>query len=109
MALSLGVRKGFKWSIDRDILRVKEVVNAKTIIVTINNRTDYTITDLERIEILPDVFIQCGVVDGVFVEPGSSRLAIEAPRSIIIERVSREIHVPSFRVGTGGKVEPAGA
>lgn len=110
MALSLGVRKGFKWKVGNAILRVQEIINAKTIIVTINNGRAYTITDKERTEILPDVFVQCGVPDGVFVEENSSRLAVEAPRSIEIERIKRtERPVRVFPRSFGSRGEPEAA
>lgn len=109
MALSLGARRGFKWSIGRDILRVKEIVDAHTIIVTVNKNKDYTITDMERTEVLPNVFVQCGVGEGVFVQEGNSRLAIEAPRDILIERVKASVRIPRFGFGEGGQTEPSGA
>lgn len=59
------------------LLVVRDVLSATTVRVEFGGR-DVLVTDQQREELMPQVFVSCGV---------SGRLAFEAPRSIRIERV----------------------
>lgn len=102
--LSLGVRKGFKYRVGGSIIRVKEVLGPKEVVVTVDRDTDYTITEHERVQVIPDVFLSCGVPDHVVIHEHHSRLAIEAPNEIKIERIkdtSPRVH--RGRAGEGSR------
>jgi hypothetical protein len=71
---------------------VKQVVTPTLIVVSVDDGPDVAITDKERTNLLPEVFVFAGVGwDGV-----GSRLAFEADRSIGIHRMRQ-------RNGTGSK------
>lgn len=92
MPLSLGVTIGSKIRVGADTLEVLDVQDAMDTKVRVGKR-EFTITDLERQEVLPDVFISLGwsenTKDARF--PNFSRLAIEAPRALRIERVNDRV------------------
>lgn len=87
MALSLGVRQGSKIRIGSDLLQVVRVINDGDIVlgVSVNEGPVRYVSEYEREEILPQVFVQLGKPHSLY--PRDHRLAFEAPRSIRIERV----------------------
>lgn len=88
MALSLGVTIGSKIRVGNETLEVLDVRDAMDTKLRAAGHV-FTITDMERQEVLPSVFISLGwsnsTKDARF--PHFSRLAIEAPRELRIERV----------------------
>lgn len=87
MALSIGISQGTKIVVDKDILTVEDIPKATHVVVNYKGR-QYVVTDEERIEIHPNVFVSCGLSDER-KHDHNSRLAFEAPRAIFIERVGR--------------------
>ena len=90
MALSIGVTAGTRIRVDEQLVHVLEA-RPKMVTIRVDNSKPRVITDEERTEILPRVFVQCGVQEGLLVS--GSRLAFEAPREIKIERVREALHV----------------
>lgn len=89
MALSLGVKRGSKIRFSqKQILEVLEVKSAEEMVIDVDG-TRFTITDKERTEVLPTVYVFCGrVTKGQAAQQQKyARIAIEAPRSIDIDRV----------------------
>lgn len=90
MALSIGVKRGSQIRVFTEawesLVKVKAVEALDSIVVDVDGRT-YTITDLERQEVLPQVLLSCGRSGQSGSQGGYSRLAFEAPRSIRIERI----------------------
>lgn len=84
MALSLGVRAGSKIRVADTLLEVLEVKSEDSIRIRINNQ-EFHVTDMERQQIMPHVYVSCGSKKGSCL-PEHGRLAIEAPRSIPIIR-----------------------
>jgi hypothetical protein len=86
MALSLGVKNGSQIKVGTTTLRVRKVSNnGKSILIQVVNRR-FLVNDQDRTEILPDIFVFCGVT-GDRAGERRSRIAFEAPRSIRIDRV----------------------
>jgi len=86
MALSIGIKRGSKILLaGTHLLEVQEVVAFNKVRIKFNDRV-ILVTDLERVELLPDAFVSCGVSMGDPLTT-ESRLAFEAPRSIRIERI----------------------
>lgn len=85
MALSLGVKKGGVIKIGGVPLQVVSIDHQKSITVRINGR-EYVVSDKERVEILPTVFVFVGTWS-VLNQSSQGRLAFEAPRAVRIERV----------------------
>lgn len=85
VALSIGVGKGSRIKVGDSMLRVVEIVPGVAISVQLDGNKTFMITDSERTEIMPGVFVQIGL-NPKNVDSGS-RLAFEAPRSITINRV----------------------
>ncbi|WP_158934115.1 hypothetical protein [Burkholderia sp. S171] len=86
MALSLGVQAGSQVKIGSSILHILKISNGgKSISVKLNDQT-FDVGNQQKIEILPSVFVICGVV-GDWDSSSKSRLALDAPRSVKIERV----------------------
>ena len=85
MALSLGITKGSKIQVGGSIIEVVDVSNGTHVQVVIGQQK-FLITDCERTEVLPNVFLSCGVSEeksfGSF-----SRIAIEAPKEVKIRRI----------------------
>ena len=96
MALALGIKANNRIMIGDQILRVINVsTDGRTIVIEILGKT-HTITDAERVEVMPNVFVSCGVYDGVVTEYPDrngvmrgpySRLTFEAPRAVRISRM----------------------
>jgi len=84
MALSLGVSRGSKIDIGSHLLEVMSVMVDHAVRVRINGRS-FDLTEKQRTEVAPDVFISYGRGPTQSNGP-SARLAIEAPRSMEITR-----------------------
>lgn len=91
MALILGVVEGDKIFIDDKPLVVRKIDGLSSILITFGG-IDYPISDVESVEISPEVFVSCGVPRDVHRRTEMvARLAFEAPRRIRIER--RQVYV----------------
>jgi hypothetical protein len=88
LALSLGVQAGSQIKIGLHILRVIEVLDdGKLVKIEVGDRR-YMISDEERTEIATNVFVFCGISEGMGWDvPLKSKLAFEAPREIKIDRL----------------------
>lgn len=89
MALSLGVRARCQIQVGEDLLRVIQVLSDGTkVLIEVMGGTRHLITEEERKEILPDVFVFCGgpIKDDML---RYSTLAFEAPRDVKITRLGR--------------------
>jgi hypothetical protein len=88
MALILGVKAGDRFYVGDTRVDVVSIADPKQIVLRVEgDGADHAITDKESVEILPSVFVSCGVS----TKPGSGfaalpRIVIEAPRSITILR-----------------------
>ena len=83
MALSLGVSVGSRIDIAGHLLQVKALVQRKLIVVTVDGGNDVVISDKDRKEIVPGVWVQVGVSE----RAKNIRLAFEAPKTIRISRI----------------------
>jgi sRNA-binding carbon storage regulator CsrA len=100
MALALGVRRGSKIKVGDIMLRVVSVEDGGKELKIEVGKTEFIISDEERTEILPDVFVSCGVYDNVITNwdmpegysETHSRLTFEAPTSIPIHRIKPPKH-----------------
>jgi hypothetical protein len=79
MALSIGISVGSQITVGDHQVRVKELSPPNLIVITIDGKEDKMISDKERTEIVPEVFVSTG--------GAQNRLAFEAPKSIRIKRV----------------------
>ncbi len=92
MALSVGARKGKKIRVGGttgSVVLVDEVYAPNRVRLSVDDKT-FLVTDAERTEILPQVFVSCGFDDKGKAGNQYTRLAFEAPRSIRIERFCDE-------------------
>ena len=82
MAFLLGVQVGSRIDVGGHIVKVNRVVTPTLMEVSVDDR-DFRVSGLERVEILPGVFISTGL------GPINSlrRLAFEAPQSVRIQRM----------------------
>lgn len=87
MALSLGVSRGDKLDIGDHMVTILEIPHTQRLHLSCGDRT-YEITDCERVQVLPQVYISIGKAARVVPQanPREARLAIEAPREIAITR-----------------------
>lgn len=85
MGLSLGVKKGLRIKVGSAMVAIQKVENHNLITVDVDGK-EYVITDQERVEVLPSVFLSCGQKD-LRGTATYSRLLFEAPRTIRIERL----------------------
>ena len=87
-ALSLGVQAGSNIKIGNDMLYVVEILNnGLQVLVDVGGKR-FVLSDDEKIEVLKDVFIFCGVSAGRgWIMAHKSKLAIEAPLDILIDRL----------------------
>lgn len=87
-ALSLGVQAGSNIKIGQYLLHVDEILdNGLRVRLSVGGRS-FLVADDERTEVLPAVFIFCGVsADKGWNMPHKSKLAIEAPTDILIDRL----------------------
>lgn len=86
MALSIGVKIGSKLTIGKSNMRILDVVDGTTISLEVDGQR-FIVSENERTEILPEVFVSSGLERTNVVGVKSGRLAFEAPRHIIIRRV----------------------
>lgn len=93
MALSLGVSIGSEITLGPDnVLKVLDIVGGTQVKVQINGGKVFDIDDSERQEVLPDVFVSCGL-STTSRGAKTSRLAFEAPLSVKIDRPKAKKHV----------------
>lgn len=87
MALSIGVRFNQKIKVGDSLLQVVSVDKEQGTIIglSVNGGPAIYVTEYERVEVLPEVFVSCGQPHSAY--PLDDRLAFEAPRRIRIERV----------------------
>lgn len=83
MALSIGVTAGSQIRIGKSVLKVVDITSG-LITVKVGNGPLHVLSDKERAEVLPNVFVFVGDMRG---RNTGSRLAFEAPRSVPITRV----------------------
>lgn len=93
MALSMGVSVGSKIIIgngvaDERMMRILDTTNG-IVNLQMDDGKKFIITDFERTEILPNVFVSLGMKKG---ETSNTRLAFEAPREIQITRVRESVN-----------------
>lgn len=86
MALSLGIHEGSKIQVGSHVVTVTEIVRDNLMTVEAGG-LKHMVTDTERTEILPSVFVFCGSSHGQAAT--NARLAFEAPRSININRIEK--------------------
>ncbi len=87
MALSIGVVAGNRIKVGQSILKVKRVIAPNEVSLSLDGGDEFIVTDAEVIEVMPEVKVFCGVgSDYESRVPNCSRLAFEAPRSIIIRK-----------------------
>jgi len=83
VALSIGVSVGSRIHVDGHLLQVNKLDQHKRIWVTVDGENDVVISDEDRQEIVPGVWVRVGIG-----QTGKrNRLAFEAPRAIRISRV----------------------
>lgn len=85
MAWSTGVKRGDKIKVAGTLVLVKEVLPGKAVVIVVG-ADEHIITDQERVQIIPSVFVSLGKIPVNGANSGS-RLAFEAPRSIKLQRV----------------------
>lgn len=84
MALSLGIRTGDTLTVGTSSVTVVSVGPGQRAVLRVG-AVQKLVTDQERVEILPSVFVSMGMGRSPNGAP-THRLAFEAPRSIIIRR-----------------------
>lgn len=94
MALSIGVREGSKIQVGKNLLSVKQIDDSRRIHI-LYGKQEHLITDEERTEVEPDVFISCGIKSDRPTNYNFSRLAFEAPRSVEIHRIREDDDQPA--------------
>jgi len=87
MTLSIGVSPGSRIQIGASVLSVVDTRHG-TITARVGKGPEFLLTDLERTEVLPSVFVFVGGHNGQ--SHGMHRLAFEAPREISINRIPGE-------------------
>lgn len=91
MALSLGVSVGSEITIGPvNRLKVLDIIGGTQVKIEVGGN-QFLIDDQERQEVLPEVFVSCGL-SAPTRGTHTSRLAFEAPRSIKIDRVKAKHH-----------------
>lgn len=83
MALSIGVSVGSGIDVDGHLLLVKRLDQHKRIWVTVDGEDDVVISDTDRKEIVPGVWVRVGIGQN----GNRNRLAFEAPKAIRISRI----------------------
>lgn len=84
MALAIGVSPGSKIRVGSSVVEVQTILKRVAIVIIVGG-IQFTITDSQRTEILPDVFVSYG--SSARESDGLARLAFEAPREIRITRM----------------------
>ena len=92
MAKIIGVTSGSVINVGGHLVgghtvKVKSVVKPNVIVITIDDGADITISDQERVEIVPGVFVFAGVNSN----GAGCRLGFEAARSILINRLEEHV------------------
>lgn len=90
MALSIGIKKGMVITIGGTAVEVTDILPDHSLASVRVNGVEHSISTAQRVEILPEVFVSYGCPPARGGEARlspSPRLAIEAPRHIIIQRV----------------------
>jgi|KBSSwiStaDraftv2_1062776.scaffolds.fasta_scaffold31759_4 hypothetical protein len=82
MALSIGVSVGSRIDIAGHLLQVTALVQPRLIVVTVDGGDDVVISDKDRKEIVPGLWVQVGIGQ----VGGCNRLAFEAPKTINVSR-----------------------
>lgn len=85
MALSLGVFLGSRVKIGDVMLKVVSIEDPNIVGLQVGGGDIVYVSDVESVEVLPEVFIQSGRRDRKLDK--STRIAIDAPKRIRIERV----------------------
>lgn len=94
MALSLGVKRGSQITLTplvkgadarQHTLTVKDILDAQNLVVEVDG-AEHRVSDLERVEVIPNCFIYSGAHNGRG-DAEYTYLAFEAPRNILIDRV----------------------
>ncbi len=83
MALSLGVSEGSKIEVGANMVTVRRIITSTLIVVAVDGGPDVTVSEQEKIELMPGVFVFAGVGGSGL----GNRLAFEAPRSVNIRRL----------------------
>jgi hypothetical protein len=78
VALSIGIAEGSKIQVGTSMLEVNQIFDSRHIAIKYG-RQQHLITDAERTEVEPNVFISCGIRQDRASSNSSSRLAFEAP------------------------------
>jgi hypothetical protein len=86
VALSIGINEGSKIRVGNKLLVVQQIPDARHVHI-LYGREPFLITDEERTEVEPGVYIQCGVKADRPFQENFSRLAFEAPRAVGIHRI----------------------
>jgi hypothetical protein len=91
MALSLGIHQGMKIQIGPDfVTTIVEIARGSAIRVTGQNQKEFLITDKQRTEVFPEVYMSYGSPTADLHDFRGTRLAIDAPRSMKITRITNE-------------------
>jgi hypothetical protein len=86
LALSIGVTRGSRIRVGQSMVKVEEIVQDVAVTLSVDGGKKFMITDSERTQIIPEVFVQLGL-NHRSSGTNSSRLAFEAPFSIKINRI----------------------
>lgn len=85
MALIIGVNKSSKIQVGDKMVKIGDILPT-VVMLKVEGGEDFMISDKERTEILPDVFVSLGLNHRT-QSTNSNRLAFEAPMSVKINRV----------------------
>ncbi len=91
MPLSLGVHMGMKINVGPHQILVEDIMRGTAIKVSGKDGQEFLITDQQRTEVYPEVFLSYGS-PGPRLDYRGTRLAIEAPREL---NISREDPLPA--------------
>lgn len=93
MALSIGVSKGSKLTVGDIKLEVLDHLHGEVVYISCEypdkSMKKYTVGELERVEIGPEIYVFCGKSSSLENINKPPRLAFEADRSVIIKRVDK--------------------
>lgn len=87
MAKSIGVTRGSRIRVGSQVVKVISCT-PRMVTLCVDHGKPLIITEEERVEIIPKVFVFVGVPDHLNIS--GSRLAFEAPRDILIDRVRQD-------------------
>ena len=86
MALSIGISENSRIRVGSKVLRVAQIQDNRHIHIIYDGQR-HLITDEERTEVEKGVFISCGIKSDRATSNNFSRLAFEAPREVLIQRL----------------------